>query len=97
MSDTLPQAVVDYIRALAVQRPELPGITTAELAEALGVNRETARNRMRRLVQEGVFLPGITVGLTFEQAQAVGYLSGCRMICYRLNPDWIPPELPADA
>ena len=83
METVIPAEVLKHLREIAHQKtdPLGGGYTQAQAAEAMGLTQTKARNVLRQLIVEGK-LYSRRVGINQDDAQELGYLSGCSVPAY---------------
>lgn len=88
MDSVIPQVVLDHLRELANQSgdPLRGGWTTEQLAEAMDISRDGARNIVRRLLRHGQ-VRGRRVGIDAQQAIELGYLGCGSVMVYYLTEE----------
>ena len=86
MDAVIPPNVLEQLRELAQQSgdPLRGGWTTIQLARAMDLSHDAARDIVRRLMVQGL-VTGRRVGISVEQAFELGYLGSCSIMVYHLK------------
>lgn len=86
MDAVIPAAVLEQLQELASSSgdPLRGGWTTLQLAEAMDISQEAAREIVRRLAKQKL-VTGRRVGISVEDAFELGYLGSCSIMVYHLK------------